>query len=247
MEGKGEAGNDLRADGVAIGKGIGKQDPDAGIIKGKGKSRSHLIREWTPPRDENLQHEAICKPAMVPDDDGLENVLVHVTSVSGEWLCSQVIPEHTLAIELEGQVQRQLCGNPPTRSFRLVYKWGEKGPYPAGTPHAGRTKVNMTIREVKAVERSADRQIWFTGYFIPLNTPVGPHHAYIRNNHLDHDLVDVLRRKKCVFGALVVMLFCLRCAYMYLLLQVFLRASCVCGRVCDSAMKARSSLRQAAL
>ena len=166
-------------------KGIGKQDPDAGLMKGKGKTKNQFIREWSPHRIENFHHLPIYGPAPVPDDDGLENVLVHVGTIRGDWLWSGIVPEHILAIELEGIVRRALTPHMSVlQSFTLAYQWGQKGPYPSGTRHAGTTRIGVNIRDVEGAQRSPDRQVWFTGIFLPLDSPRGPPHAYTRNKQL---------------------------------------------------------------
>ena len=44
-------------------------------------------------------------PAPVVDEDGLENILVHVIGINGEWLWSSVVPEHLRMDELQRMFQ----------------------------------------------------------------------------------------------------------------------------------------------
>ena len=69
---KNQFGNHPHMYGLGGGQGIGKQGPDAGIRKGKGKNTPRPVRDRTPPSEDNLHDLPIYKPAPAPDDDGLE-------------------------------------------------------------------------------------------------------------------------------------------------------------------------------
>ena len=163
-----EPWHDPLEQGLWRGKGIGKMDPDSLLFKGGKGKKGRGKRAWSPPCEANRHHLPMYGPAPVPDEDGLENALVHVGTMTGNWLWSGVVREDELAISLKGRVRRDL--NPDTsvlQRFQLAYQWGEKGPWPPGTHRAGQMSVGMTIRDIHGVRRSDDRQVWIRGVFVP--------------------------------------------------------------------------------
>ena len=154
--------------GLWRGKGIGKRDPDALLLEGGKGKKGRGKRDWSPPCEANRHHLPVYGPAPVPDEDGLENVLVHVGTMSGNWLWSGIVREDELAISLEDRVRRALCPDTPVlQRFELAYQWGKKGPWPSGTLRGGHMTVGMSVRDIIGVRRSDDRQVWITGVFLP--------------------------------------------------------------------------------
>ena len=146
------------------GKGKGKKDPDALLLKGKGMGWSHETMEG--------QFQG---PQPVPDDDGLENLLVHVIGVSGEWMWSEVLPEHlsmTKVQQLFENSDRKRFGLVDGQRYRLLYQFRRDGPYPYGFDRAGCYgpwpdspvySLRVHLGAVTGITRSIEtREVWIT-------------------------------------------------------------------------------------
>ena len=145
----------------------GRLPDHARQAKGRGKKGM----SWTPVRLQQL-------PDSVPDDDGLENVLVHVYSVTGEWLWSDVCAEHLRMDE----VQHAFWTSGPRRYgplngyvWRLMWNLGRWGPYPrecarsqlAPGQHVWSWRDNLN--GARGVTRSSDtREVWITAVRTPV-------------------------------------------------------------------------------
>ena len=141
--------------------GKGSPPPPFPKGKGKGKKPSVFARE-----------RAVYGPTPVEDEDGLENVLVHIIGINGDWMWSGVVPAHFLM----DQVQRVFQMSEPSRFglvdghwYKLVWEWAilpipqwhprAQGP-PYGQVHQwGR----MDLASVTGIIRSPDTQeVWVT-------------------------------------------------------------------------------------
>ena len=114
-------------------------------------------------------------PAPVVDEDGLENILVHVIGINGEWLWSSVVPEHLRMDELQRMFQmsdRTRFGLVDGHWYKLVYDCKWVGPYPEahvrsmewpgprGRPHHS---LRMDVGSVDGLVRAIDtREVWIT-------------------------------------------------------------------------------------
>ena len=119
-------------------------------------------------------------PAPVCDDDGLENVLVHVVGINGEWMWSDVLPEH---YDME-EVQKIFHMSDPKRFgvsndshwYKLIWQYGTVGPYPpnhwkARYPLQPERKVfclRKDLRMVNGLSRAEDtNEVWITAVRVP--------------------------------------------------------------------------------
>ena len=67
----------------------------ASSSKGKGEGKGSSGYHWRCNQQGEHEEGDMKGPAPVPDDDGVEHVLVHVLGISGEWLWSDVVHEYT--------------------------------------------------------------------------------------------------------------------------------------------------------
>ena len=146
-----------------------RSDASASGEKGKGKGLhgKGMFRGKLAMSDPVMQG-----PAPVPDDDGLEHVLVHVIGVSGEWLWSSVVHEHTNMYRLQNifhDADGGKFGLVDGHKFILVWEYGQKGPYPPGSARRMRNhdlpcfSVQDHLEGVIGIERSTEtREVWIT-------------------------------------------------------------------------------------
>ena len=122
-------------------------------------------RSWTP--------ERMRRPAAVPDDDGLENVLVHVVTMTGEWLWSRVVPvsmrvehlQHLFRLSDESRY-----GTNDEEYWKLTLAGSTVGPYPCDsergiTAPPGRPVfvLRIDLEKASGVMRSSDTaEMWIT-------------------------------------------------------------------------------------
>ena len=112
-------------------------------------------------------------PAPVEDEDGLENMLVHVLDVSGQWLWTGILPEH-MSME---EVQREFHKSEPIRfglvdgrHFKLLWDFGVAGvssgpvsPVPESRACLPVCGWRENLNGAKVLFRSAaTRQVWIT-------------------------------------------------------------------------------------
>ena len=137
-------------------------DPDELMMKDIGKGRYRTI---------GGQAQG---PQPVPGDDGLEHVLVHVISISGEWLWSEVLPEHMSmgnVQQLFENSDKERFGLVDGHRYRLMYEFGRDGPYPRGSdkpslrawPEYSVYSLRVHLGTVKGILRSTEtREVWIT-------------------------------------------------------------------------------------
>lgn len=112
-------------------------------------------------------------PSPVPDEHGLENLLVHVIGISGEWLWSDVIPEHTPIWDVQKRFQNsdlRRFGFNDGHWFKLLYQVGRAGPYPRGSERATfrgfyepSYLMQVHLGAVTDILRSSEtREVWIT-------------------------------------------------------------------------------------
>ena len=116
--------------------------------------------------------------APVPDDDGLENLLVHVVGMTGEWLWSGVIPEYynmDLVQDMFHRADPERFGLDRDHYYKLVYQLNRQGPYPPecdrvrSYPSNGRPlyALHDHLGKVDQVVRADDtRQVWITAVWV---------------------------------------------------------------------------------
>ena len=139
-----------------------RMPPHAVEGKGKGQMRP---RSWTP--------ERMRGPALVPDDDGLENVLVHVVTITGEWLWSRVVPLHMRLDQLQQLFQSSdeaPFGANLGEYYKLNLGFARVGPYPprsmrgsCALPNSQVFCLRMDLTHAAGATRSPDTaEMWIT-------------------------------------------------------------------------------------
>ena len=112
-------------------------------------------------------------PATVPDDDGQEHVLLHVFTISGQWLWSSIEPEYAPMGDLQAKFAiecRHL--NDDVYMWFLMWDAKEKGPYPAQNPWSDEPRPPLpdynfdeSLRYATGLQRSEDTQeVFVTAY-----------------------------------------------------------------------------------
>ena len=134
-------------------------------VAGKGKGKNEPRRRWTP--------ERMRGPAPVPDDDGLENVLVHVVTMTGEWLWSRVVPVHMRVEHLQELFQSSdeaRYGTNTGEYWKLSLGFATVGPYPPDSERGRRAPpgrpafcLRMDLDKATGAMRSPDTaEMWIT-------------------------------------------------------------------------------------
>ena len=142
----------------------GQGIPPAPANKGKGYGK----------QDESLtQQECLPGPDATSDEHGLENILVHVVGISGEWMWSGVFPMHCAMDEVQRQFHlsdRIRFGLHEGMWYKLSWDFARVGPYPLGSaqtqyPPFGRPiyALRIDLGSAKGFMRSPDtREVWIT-------------------------------------------------------------------------------------
>ena len=143
----------------------GQRPPPAPGPRSLGYGRRHAV--WSP------RERPVLGPAAVPDDDGLENLLVHVIGIDGEWLWSGIVPQHYRMDEVQKIFQlsdRERFGLRDGHWYKLLWDFHKFGPYPLSHPRCPLLPperpvhvVRMDLTYANGVMRSPDsREVWIT-------------------------------------------------------------------------------------
>ena len=145
----------------------------ASSSKGKGEGKGSSGYHWRCNQQGEHEEGDMKGPAPVPDDDGVEHVLVHVLGISGEWLWSDVVHEYTNIFEVQRRFHTSndgkfgLCNG---QWYKLVWEYGRKGPYPPGSVRKQRQPLDLPcfalqdhVAGVAGILRSTEtREVWIT-------------------------------------------------------------------------------------
>ena len=103
------------------------------------------------------------------DEHGLENVLVHLITMTGEWLYTGVHMVCDNILDFQAWFYWMHCHELGNYDYwELVWGYGRRGPYP---PYSGRMSKHMNERyveivsflgEVRGLQWTDDRQVFIT-------------------------------------------------------------------------------------
>ena len=136
----------------------------APVNTGEGKSKQ---------RDSLLRQQQLQGPDITADENGLENILVHVVGINGEWLWSSVLPMHYTMDEVQNQFQLSdpiRFGEQDGTWYKLSWDFARVGPYPSTSAQAQYTPFGRPIYEQRIDLASANgflrsidtREVWIT-------------------------------------------------------------------------------------
>ena len=130
------------------------------------------LREYRQTWDEEKEeYSFISRPPGFPglDEHGLENVLVHLITMTGEWLYTGIHMECDSILDVQAWFYWLQCDKlPPYEYWELVWGYGCRGPFP---PYKGRMNKDRNesyvetvsfLGEVTGLQWTEDRQVFIT-------------------------------------------------------------------------------------